>query len=821
MPKDHAARQAPPSGVFAPRPLLGLGCALLMGLCLGARLWPAWFWAGLWATAALAGAAVLARGSGKAAYWLMALGVAALGCGLAAGALTEPLADDHIANLATGGYMALGGRVVTPPAISLDKVRMGVALDQAAAYGQPLKAARGRLWLTLPHGAPGLVRGDYVRFMARPRRVDGFANPGGFDYARYLAGQGFWAEARVSDPRLIVRLSQAGRGGFWGRVDRFRAQAAQAIEKAARPRAAGVLEAMLLGRRGAVEPQVNQAFTRLGVNHVLAVSGLHVSLVAAAAFFLVVRGFFWLGGLTVRLRPAGLAALAALVAIAAYTALAGARPSTLRAAIMGGCLVLALAFERRADALSALGCAALLIGLAMPLAVLTPAFQLSFLAAAGIILALGQMPRPATGAAPGRPRRLVRAGAARLGQLALVSLAAFAATAPLAAWHFGHLPWLSLAANITLAPVVLFLGLGLGLPALAVFPVAPHISGALFGLAGAGLEHFFGLLELAAAWPGIDPLVPRPRPVFLLVYYGGWLAFFTRRTRAGRLATAGLAPVLLAVALVLPASLGALSQPRLDLTVLDVGQGLAVHAGFPDGTQLVYDAGGFPGSRFDPGEGLITPYLLARGVSRLDILALSHPHPDHYLGLGYLVRRFGPREFWHNGARARAGSFEGLMGQVEGAGVLLRGPAQLERARAFGGARLRVLWPPVGQMFGEPNDGSLTLKIELGRVGFLLTGDLEEEGLAGLLARHEGELKADVLLAPHHGSARSMTRALLEAVRPRYVVFSAAGRGGLPSPRALGMVRRFGARAVRTDLDGAVSFTTNGDRLTLSTARRR
>jgi len=249
---------------------------------------------------------------------------------------------------------------------------------------------------------------------------------------------------------------------------------------------------------------------------------------------------------------------------------------------------------------------------------------------------------------------------------------------------------------------------------------------------------------------------------------------------------------------------------RLRVTFLDVGQGDAAIVDLPDGRAMVIDGGGQVGASSDIGARVLAPALRARRRHAVAVAALSHPHPDHFLGLPGGLARVRVGEVWDTGQGAR----EGLGGAY--AAFLARAPIVLPAttcgARTLGGARVEVLAPCPGPRDDRgANDNSLVIRIGLGSRSILFTGDAERDAERELLAAPE-RLAADVLKVGHHGSRTSSSPDLLAAVRPSVAVVSTGARNrfGHPHPATLAALAARGVRVLRTDVVGSVVVETDG-----------
>jgi competence protein ComEC len=254
----------------------------------------------------------------------------------------------------------------------------------------------------------------------------------------------------------------------------------------------------------------------------------------------------------------------------------------------------------------------------------------------------------------------------------------------------------------------------------------------------------------------------------------------------------------------------------LRVTFLDVGQGDAALVDLPDGSALLVDGGGLVGSPIDVGERALLPLLAARRRPSVDIVVLSHPHPDHYLGLVSLLAHGAPRAFWDTGqgeVEGTLGAYGTLLGDLRARGVRVERPTALCGTHRIGGALVDVLAPcPAPSLDREANDNSFVVRIRFGARAILLAGDAESMEEGELVRAHGRDLRADVLKVGHHGSRTSSTEAFVSAVQPRIAVISCGVRNrfGHPHAQTLATFGHAGAQVLRTDRDGSVVVTTDG-----------
>lgn len=650
--------------------------------------------------------------------------------------------------------------------------------------------AWGRLEVTGREPEWPLALADRVRLRARLRPPAGPRNPGGRDPAARLRALGGTFEAAAESP--IVRVARPSPAAWLERARRRWAEATGGLPE----REAGILRAIGTGDRAGLDPATSTAFARSGLAHVLAVSGLHLVVVAWGLFrvlaWLVVRSDFLSARLDARRAAAGVA----LPTTFAYALATGAGPPVLRAAIGAAAAFAGVLLRRELDALGALAIAALAVLALEPGAILDPSLQLSFAAVAGLALGSSRLrralPWPPPPAGSWRAR-LVEPFV----EGACASLAATAAVAPILAHHFRQIPLLGLAANVAAVPI------GAALTAL----------GALGALAAAAWPPL-ALPVLLAAWPFARALAALAewsaapawgalhvaRPALPLSFAFTLLSLAAVRLRGWRLAAVvALAAACLAITGPLRAGAARL-RGGLEVLFVAVGQGDCALLRLPDGAAVLIDGGGAPEGGADPGERDVVPLLRDLGVTRLAAVFVSHPHPDHVLGLRAVGAVFPIAHLFTNG-RTAAGDAAAALAALPPATALRRGD-RWERA----GVRFDVVGPPEAL---EENDASLVLRVRFGEATFLFPGDVEGDGEAAAVAA--GGLASDVVKVAHHGSRRSSTAPFVAAVRPRFAVvdWGRGNRHGFPHAEALDRWRAVGAEILGTS-EGAVRFLSDG-----------
>ena len=642
------------------------------------------------------------------------------------------------------------------------------ASDREDLVGQRLRLG----WYGQP---PAMPPGSRWALSVRLKRPHGTANAGGFDAEKQALVQGIAAVGYVRAEEAPRRLAPGGG------IDLWRERISAAIARALPNGRGRFVQALAIGDTRQLSDSDWETLRSTGLTHQIAISGFHVGMVAGLGGLLVsfcYRLFPAFG----RRWPRPLAAATGAMAFAtAYTALAGFALPTVRTLLMIAVVLLARVWRRPQHAADAIGLALIAVLVFDPLAVLTPGFWLSFVGVAWLLWCLPHERQA------GLLREFLQAqGVAMLGLL------------PLTVWFFGQAALPGPLANVLGIPAISLVIVPLSLLGVMALPFSPDAAGWLWSGAALAMQQLWLCLETMMRWPHALIWLPEASLFALVLACIGAFWLLLPRGTPGKVLAALLFLPLLCPRNELPAPGAA------EIVLIDVGQGTSVlvrtqrHA-------LLLDAGPASERGLDAGEAIVVPALHALGIGRLDRLMLSHGDNDHAGGAAAVRRAFAEAPVF-----APEGWAEPGMRLCQGG----------QRWR-WDGVEFSVLHPPPGFPYLR-NESSCVLRVEAGGRVALLPGDIGKHIEARLLRENAGRLRADLLLAPHHGSETSSTPAFLQAVRPRWVAISAGAenRFRLPRETVLARYRAAGARILTTADTGMLRFALDADGVRLLEARR-
>ncbi len=671
------------------------------------------------------------------------------------------------------------GTVASLPQKTAHKWRFLFDIEQMQHQGNILETAPRHVRLNWYKNAPELSVGDRWQLTVRLKRPHGFMNPGGFDYEGWLFQQRIQATGYIRDSdgnRLLAS------DAMHYPLQRLRQSLASAISTQLNEADfRGIITALAIGERQAISQPQWEVLRKTGTIHLVAISGLHIGLVAGMVFILV--QFLWprVANATIYWPAPRVAAVAGLLAATFYAALAGFTIPTQRALVMVAVVMLMLFLQRQRRFSDTLALALMVVLVIDPFVVMSAGFWLSFGAVAAIIFAMsGRLARRDLWWRWGR-----------------VHVVVAVALLPLLLLTFQQLPLLSPVANFVAVPWVSFVVVPLVLLGTSCVLYFPEIGSLLLDAASTALSFLWPFLELIEAQEqGLWLQHPPPKWTLIPALVGTLLLLAPRGLPGRWLGIIWLLPLLL-VTPVRPA------DGDWWFTLLDVGQGLAAVVQTKNHT-LVYDTGPRFSDSFDTGSAVVIPFLNSVGVKRVDMLVIGHGDNDHM-----------------GGARS-------VMSQIAVSQVISSVPErvtwQQTAARCVSGdewqwdnVRFEILHPPAQGFKG--NDASCVLRVssvdDTGRHGssLLLTGDIEASAERALLNERPGKLMARVVVAPHHGSKSSSSQAFIVASAPHYVLFPAGylNRYNFPHPEVIQRYQQQGSEMLTSAAAGAITFHFNNE----------
>lgn len=611
--------------------------------------------------------------------------------------------------------------------------------------------------------------GETWQLLVKLKRPHGNANPHGFDYEKWLFQQHISAKGYVRKSDYNVRLQAASVMSLSTWREAFKGHLQNILKES---QYAGIINALVIGDKSAIDHRQWDVFRKTGTSHLIAISGLHIGLVSALMFGLV----RWLLLRIPRYSRFALTAgvVAGLLSAMLYAALAGFSIPTQRALIMLCVVMGGIYWQRHYRPSHVISVALLLVLLVDPLSVLSAGFWLSF-AAVGIILY-------------GSIKRVENVSFIR--QLLKVQWLVSLGLLPLVAYFFQQVSLVSPIANIVVVPLVSFIIVPLLIFGLLISLLSRSAEVFVFNLIEHVFDVFWWYLQIMANLPYAQWLLPSP-PLWtcVLSFLGVILLFSPTKKNLKPFA------LFLFIPMLIPIKGSELANKEFKLTLLDVGQGLSVvlqtakHA-------LVFDTGAKYSETSDLASTVVLPFLRGEGISRLDALVISHGDNDHAGGVNTLLKEFTVKKLQT--------SVPEKFNQVAAESCVVGNEWDWD------GVHFEFIHPSTYRLF-RGNNASCVLKISSPYGSALLPGDIEKSAENSLLRYYPDKLKADVLIAPHHGSLTSSTTAFISAVNPKYVLYPVGYKNRFDFPKSRVMERYAAQKVISYDsaTHGALSIVFN------------
>ena len=744
--------------------------------------------------------------------------------------------DRNIIQYADKGKVTIEGIVIESPVAYPDKNVLIVRCMRAIKDYSYIPAS-GNIRLSIPPDL-NFQYGDFIRFHSIIKKIHNFNNPGAFDYERYSKLQGIYAAGFIADNLNIILLRKNSASGIKLKLELFRFYLKQIIYKNAASPQREIMEAMTLGNQKAIPPDVRDIFNKTGTSHILSINGLHIGIIAASAFFFAFLILKFSEYLMLRFNIIKLAAVAACFMVLISASIAGMGIPVLRSTLMALIFLIALISGKQKELYNTLALAALIILAILPEALFDGSFQLSFTAVLALIYIIPRFRDISFKQLELLPL-WVQSAVRYIYLSTIVCIAVTIGTLPLIVFYSNRVSLITIIANLISVPLLGTLVLTLLMFFILSAFFSPVIAGYFIKLASFFVQISVTIINKLAAlpWSSFNSTTPNMIEIIFFYLFIFLLIQFidARRKRKTQKEFSPhrfrvLKYLLVISVLFFSADITYLTfkdklSSDLKITVIDVGQGTSTLVRFPGGGNMLIDGGGFSDSSFDAGKSVLAPFLYHERISNVDTVVLSHPHPDHLLGLIYIMNNFDVRQVWRSNLPIDLEDFPDWEKAIKLNHINVSLVSNAFPERIFNGVKVKVLSPSNyyaqdmnNLSYDEVNDSSLVLKITFGKVSFLIPGDISAD-VEEQLIKSRADLKSDVMVVPHHGSNHSSSAKFIKAVACRYAIIS-AGKSNVfhhPHPSVLQRYKEAGASVFRTDQDGAITITTDGNNLQVNT----
>ncbi|KAF3983592.1 MAG: DNA internalization-related competence protein ComEC/Rec2 [Methylococcales symbiont of Hymedesmia sp. n. MRB-2018] len=684
--------------------------------------------------------------------------------------------QDKLAEQFEGQYIQLEGKVTGLPRYDERRVRFDFVVRKAVIKNKNIDLNKIRLSWYFPKEK--IKSGQYWQFTVKLKKPHGRVNLGGFNYEQWLFMQNIGATGYVRAkpfPKLIFTPPVVQN------IDNIRQFISDKLDHLlGNFKNRGLIKALTIGDKQGLSSQQWQIFRDTGTVHLLAISGLHIGLVSAFAYFLLLR----INIILAIRSPQQIAALFAIALAIFYAALAGFSLPTQRALLMLSTVFAAIIWQRNIRTIHILSMALLAVLVFDPLAVLSAGFWLSFLAVGLIVFCLaGRLLKPRYWNATIKVHCITAMG-----------------LSPLLAFYFQQISIISPLANFLSVPVISLLVVPLCLLGVVLIFVYPLFSITAFNCADQILQILNWFLSEMALLPFATVTLAEP-PVYVvgLAVFGVFLLFSPK----------GIPARWLAFVFILPLTFQSVEKPAMgevEINLLDVGQGLSAVVQTKN-RLLLFDTGAKFSGQYDMGNAVVIPFLKHKALKAIDTLIISHGDNDHIGGMRSILKHVKV-------SKLLTSVSEQLV--AYDAQSCYAGQSWLWDQVLF-----EILSPPLNNKLIGKNNNSCVLKISAGENSLLLTGDIEENAEKWLIKHAAAQLSSDVLVAPHHGSKTSSSLDFLEHIQAKFVLIPAGYRNQFlfPHRQVLERYKKMNSVVLNTADDGALIIKLNPNKIAVESIR--
>ncbi len=758
--------------------------------------------------------------------------------------------------------LTIEGLICKNPRVFPHKTFLVVSTTKIIKNGGSIPV-NGKILLSVRHNKQHFKYGDFIRAKTRLKKPHNFNNPGGFDYERYLLYRGIKVRGYIDNSAKIVIIRRNIGNIFKIHLENFRTSIRKLFSTTSPNYEGEILQALILGEKGGIPEDILENFKRTGISHVLAISGLHIGIIAFLSLILVKTCMKSSEYLLLRFNIFKISLLFATIPIIIYAFIAGLGISTIRATIMILTFLLSVLLDRERDILNTVALVAFIILIIAPASLFDVSFQLSFAAVTAIVIITPRFSIfiPKWNAEENEPPSLKRKITLNIMLFIIVSLAATLGTLPLIAFYFNRLSTVTLLSNIMIIPIIGFVVLPLGLLTIVIAPVISPLAIIFIKIASFFAGISVSIINFLASFSFSSIFVTTPTLIEIMAYYLTLMTsvklidIWTETNRPTPTSSTRQIPLNLPLEnegikrfpdenlinkrvikyRILKISFALLilffmadggylymkgkSTGHLKATFIDVGQGSSTLIEFPGGKKMLVDGGGFYDTdSFDIGKCVVAPFLWHERIKKIDIVVLTHPDQDHIGGLIYILKNFKIKEVWSNGQKSNRKSYLDFLKIIKEKNIPHRIISGNTPEIKIGNTSVKILnpvksIPEGGSLIPEFdfNNNGIVMKIIFGDVSILLPADISGIVENNLILSGDN-LRSNILMAPHHGAYTSSTIPFLRMVRPEISVFSCGPDNvfGFPDPDVLDRYGKIDTKIFRTDKNGAITIKTNG-----------
>ncbi len=634
--------------------------------------------------------------------------------------------------------------------------------------------AKGKVRLSLRSKYPtDLKPGQKIMVVSKIKRIQPKPSPGCFDYGNFFARKNIYHSGWIKSANHIEVIEEEPttlleKLYFQPKITRQRIY--DFLAELDNPVHSRLYQALLVGERKGLPMDIQENFIKSGTVHLLAISGLHISLLSLLVYGIILFLLKRSEWILLNCYAPNMAMLLTFPFLLAYSFIAGLNPPVIRATLMAGLLLLAISSHRSKQLLPLICGVATLMLLHKPQSLFSASFQLSFAAIIGISLIIPKLPIPKE-----EDNIAVKIKKWLISAL-LVSTVATISNIPFTLYHFNRFSLIGPFSNLIIEPLICFIALPAGFVSLPFIFIYPEVAKFLLNMGGYGLDAAVKTTELLSQLPLSSLWTITPHPWEVVVFMALFIFLLTSKKEEKKKIRFVLLLVFLLFlnftrGLYLP-----INKNKAEVDFIAVGKGNSSLVTI-NGKRILIDGGGAYSQNSSVGQKIIAPFLWHKRIWQIDRVVISHPDSDHYNGLEFIIERFRPRLVHTNDSLDNSTGYQRLLAIVNEKAIPIQKTKDGDVISRGNNCQLVCLGMAgiKGSENLSDNDNSLVLKLSCNGSSVLFSGDIEKKGEMIITENKGSRLASDILVAPHHGSKSSGREEFIQVVNPSLIIVSASG----------------------------------------------
>ena len=698
-----------------------------------------------------------------------------------------------------GENLEIVGTIISNP---IDKQYKNQYILKVEEINGNKKYKNTNLQLNVKKEKEKLNYGDEIIVKGNFEEASTARNEGGFDYKQYLKSKNIYGIVTV-DKKDIETINKNNVGVIDLLANKVRNSMKRKIEQNLHNETNELLSGMLIGEKSNLQKEIQEDFRDSSLSHVLAISGMHVSYVMLGITFLISKIKF----------SKKMSKIVTILILLFFIILTGKTASVTRACFMSSYIILASLLHKKAHVLGSISISLLIILIINPYFILDIGLQLSYGGTIGIVLIYPILKKykKKKEDKTGRIKKVLYKIKDKIIDTILITISANLVIFPIVLFHYNIMSFTFIISNLLISPII---GIIIILGFLSVFSsyIVSPISKVMFFFLQIFLSVLAQIAHFCAELPLSKVYFPTPKIYVIIIYYLFlmYIILVKNKIITGKKIGKKVFIIFTIIVIILNLILNFIPK-TFTISFIDVGQGDSILISTPKGKNIIVDGGGSRDeTSFNIGKQTLIPYLLNKGITKLDYVIISHFDSDHATGVAQILGKIDVSSIILTRQLEENDIYRHILSIAKEKKIKLIYVKEGDVLK-IGGIKISIIHPENKLMINNPmNNNSIVCKVEYNSFSMLLTGDIEMEA-EELILRKNINLKADVLKVAHHGSKTSTTGEFLKAINPKVALIGVGKNNnfGHPSNEVIQRLKENGTRIYRTDENGEISITVN------------